>query len=653
MISNSRHANALFLQFIGIGILGLKLLGLISPANAISIIDSLGATFFFASLVTLILLFRLFFDLGIGSMAKFTCLCLAVVGVYQVFSDSGVIPWYMLSFLLLLNLIFYLELVSVEYLAFIKVPVLLLNSFAIIYLFIDYRIYLITKTHISYKLVLELAQVFELVVDSSRHTGQKALMVVLECGIFCLFPFAGFVNADRNSFSRSMKKGFALISGILLLINLGVFTHICRNVPLVYFLPIRLELGNLPVPVHPAMANDKVLAKVLSQKIKVNEGRIYPSLSFVKKRDFKEKNIVFIVLESLRRKEFNRFMPFTGELAKDGLLMNSHYSTSNISASSFHSIFRSSFPVNLTFQNPAVSNKIVFEDFLQANGYETILLKASGYSAFPERMSWGKKSIELDIPDKAKNPAVLLNETLRFLCAPGKKAIFVYLFNTHFNYYYPPEFEIHKPVLSENENLFLISPDALTLTKVENRYKNAVTYTDSVLAGFFKQAKENGIFESTVFVLFGDHGESLGESGFFAHATGPHRSQFEVPLLFVGGNVAKKEVHFPTSHSDLLPILCEQMDIQVNGGWGSNLSAPREFPLLQIDESVTGRIIVRYKKFMSIFDLDLNGNLKWLATVSNDFTIDESVAELYLGKNFLKLKAQIECDIAFIKRSIE
>jgi membrane-anchored protein YejM (alkaline phosphatase superfamily) len=346
-------------------------------------------------------------------------------------------------------------------------------------------------------------------------------------------------------------------------------------------------------------------------------------------------------------------MPFCRELASGGINLSDHYSVSNISASSFHSLFNSSFPINHAFRALGNTPEIHFHKFLLEQGYETFLLKAARYSTFPSDFHWGQKLIEPQVEDKSQDAGILLEKTAELLKKPGKKAVLVYFFNTHFNYYYPDEYEKFRPVLDENANLFLIDPTAENVKRVQNRYKNAVGYTDAMLKKFFTELEDAGISSNTVFLLMGDHGESLGEAGFFAHSTGPHVYQFAVPTLIVGSGIESEEVKTPTTHSDVLPILGDQLGIKLNNAWGHSLEQRRSYPVLQIDESVTGRLIVRHEKFMSLFDLADNGSLSWLATVANDFSIDKSVAPFYTDKSLEKLRQQISNDVDFIKTSLQ
>ncbi|MGM0600368.1 MAG: sulfatase-like hydrolase/transferase [Candidatus Rifleibacteriota bacterium] len=653
MKQENKFSGVVFFQLLAIAVLGLNLLGLVSPANALHLINNTGPSIIL-SLMVLILAFVLYkSSLNSFSLVKFSLLILLVAEIYQLGADAGVIAWYMLLFLFLITVVFFVQNFLLKKIAGIGWVFLLFNLLTILYLFLDQRIYLVTKTHISFKLLIELSKVAALVVDSSKHTGQQLLEVIFQTLYYCLLPFVGFILPCSRSNSERFEKTFIFASAVVLFIHFQLFSFVCRNVPLPYYLPVRLELGSLPVPLHPALNKNKKMQKLIDQKIEINENKIYPQVSLAPSDDFAKPDIVIILVESLRRQEFNRYMPFCRKLAGRGINLTDHYSVSNISASSFHSIFNSSFPINHAFRTIGKKPQVNFHEFLVENGYKTFLLKAAKYSTFPNDFRWGQQLIEPQIEDKSQDAGILLKKTADLLKKPGKKAVLVYFFNTHFNYYYPDEYEKFRPVLDSRANLFLINPTPDNVKKVQNRYKNAVAYTDAMLEKFFKELENSDAFSNTIFLLMGDHGESLGEAGFFAHSTGPHIYQFAVPTFMLGAGIQPEEVKTPTTHSDVLPILANQTGIKIENAWGQSLQKKRSYPLLQIDESVTGRLIVRHEKFMSLFDLSDNGNLSWLATVANDYSIDKSVAHFYTDKSLEKLQQQLSNDIAFIKTSLQ
>ena len=75
---------------------------------------------------------------------------------------------------------------------------------------------------------------------------------------------------------------------------------------------------------------------------------------------------------------------------------------------------------------------------------------------------------------------------------------------------YPPEFERYQPVCRS------VDLSACTRQSLINAYDNTIAYTDHVLADTIKvlQAVPNS---ASTMIYLSDHGESLGEHGFYLH----------------------------------------------------------------------------------------------------------------------------------------
>ena len=87
-----------------------------------------------------------------------------------------------------------------------------------------------------------------------------------------------------------------------------------------------------------------------------------------------------------------------------------------------------------------------------------------------------------------------------------------------------------------------------------NRYLNSVRYVDFFLKNLFDQYRELGLYEDTIFVIYGDHGEAFGEHGESGHGNVVYEEATEVPLLIHDPrNPEPSRITAPANHLDLAP----------------------------------------------------------------------------------------------------
>lgn len=646
---------ALSLQVVSLILLSWSLIGQIRPADSLKLLNFVGPEGAFLAAFLLLFVSCRYCSVHF-EMPLFLALLASSALCYQLPGSSGIPGWLLLLILAGGALLLALEhlLLQLSRLCFFW-PLFFFNGWSVIWLYLDRMFYTVSKTHLSINHLKQIALIYDDLVEALHFAGKGYLILFAEALVFIFAVIPASVVLCRASmkvprrFFRHSIVTLAVTLCVFLLIALR-FDFACAGLPVYEYLPLRLDLGTLPLPDHPALRNSAELRDLLYQPVLVDENRIYPQSHFAVKEGHKIPNLVMISVESLRRHEFNTIMPLSKAFAERGLWLQQHQSVTNISLSSFHSIFHSSFPINLPFSRHETEG-IPFQQFLDKLGYKPHLVVSSNYQM--QRSSfWESNLCQAQVAKHWQSTPAVLEKLFETLKQPGNKAIHAYLYNLHFNYFYPPEAELFKPVLPEDINLFLMQPDGDNLIGLRNRYANAAAFTDLVLAEFLAKAEVDGLFADTLFVIFGDHGESLGESGFITHATGPHHKQFEVAAFLIGAGVTPRMIDVPTTHADLLPIICDSMGVEVKNTFGSALSQEKGWPILQLDESVSGRIIVRHRDYMSIFDLTADRRLKWLATLSNEFSIDTSVAGLYVADSFAELAKVIRADADFIKSRI-
>jgi lipoteichoic acid synthase len=99
-------------------------------------------------------------------------------------------------------------------------------------------------------------------------------------------------------------------------------------------------------------------------------------------------------------------------------------------------------------------------------------------------------------------------------------------------------------------------------------YLNNVRYDDFWVKNVVEQYKRLGLYEDTIFVIYGDHGEAFGEHGVYHHDGAIWEEGLRVPLIvhdpkrFDGGERIKGPAH----HLDIAPTIVDMLGYEVVDG---------------------------------------------------------------------------------------
>ena len=117
-----------------------------------------------------------------------------------------------------------------------------------------------------------------------------------------------------------------------------------------------------------------------------------------------------------------------------------------------------------------------------------------------------------------------------------------------------------------------------------NRYLNSVRYEDFFLKNLFDQYKKLGVYEDTVFVILGDHGEGFGEHGRYQHDNIIYEEGLRIPLLIHDPRWCEKgcessgRIQTPVTELDILPTVVDLLGYGIKGGEYKGNSLLRPLP---------------------------------------------------------------------------
>jgi hypothetical protein len=130
------------------------------------------------------------------------------------------------------------------------------------------------------------------------------------------------------------------------------------------------------------------------------------------------------------------------------------------------------------------------------------------------------------------------DKALEFVAAHGAQRFFLWV------HYYDPhsEYEAH--------------PEVATFGDTDlDRYDAEIRFTDFHLARLIADLKARGLYDKTIFVITGDHGEGFGEHGIELHGYHLYPAQTRVPLIIRVPGLAPRVAQTPAGHVDVMPTL--------------------------------------------------------------------------------------------------
>ncbi|KKM19865.1 hypothetical protein LCGC14_1651290 [marine sediment metagenome] len=117
-------------------------------------------------------------------------------------------------------------------------------------------------------------------------------------------------------------------------------------------------------------------------------------------------------------------------------------------------------------------------------------------------------------------------------------------------------------------------PEPFATTFKESPYAGEIAYVDHCIGQVVAKLKSLDMYESSLIIVTGDHGEMLGEHGETTHMFFIYQSAMKVPLVYkLPGSSAADKIDDLASIIDIVPTVCDLLDIDPPAGiQGKNLA---------------------------------------------------------------------------------
>jgi arylsulfatase A-like enzyme/Tfp pilus assembly protein PilF len=274
-------------------------------------------------------------------------------------------------------------------------------------------------------------------------------------------------------------------------------------------------------------------------------------------------NVVFITIDTLRADHLGCYgykdihTPNIDGLARDSVKFERAFTPVPITLPSHTAMFTGTYPM-LNGMHDFSGNRLgpqqqTLASVLKDRGYATGAVVASavldsrfglnrGFDFYYDHFDFNR--LEESNLDEMERPGnVVADKVLEWLSGNYQKPFFLWmhLYDPHYPY---------RPPAPYNEEY------------KSNLYDGEIAFADAQVGRLLHFLKEKGLYQKTLIVLSGDHGEGLGEHGEKTHGFFIYNSTLHVPLLIhLPRPTAMHQLTEPVSTVDILPTVLQILGI--------------------------------------------------------------------------------------------
>ncbi|MCB1071822.1 MAG: sulfatase-like hydrolase/transferase [Chlamydiia bacterium] len=288
-------------------------------------------------------------------------------------------------------------------------------------------------------------------------------------------------------------------------------------------------------------------------------------------------NIYLFIVESLRQDFLTEKTAINIKAFRDeNITFKRTFSSANATQISWYSIFHSNYPLHWAEAKKKWKSGSIPLQLLKKMGYKVHVYSAAQLKYYGlSDVMFGKKHYLADsyhvyphyYPTQAWESDVKVVDTfIHDLDKKGSKEGNVYVFfleSTHFNYNWPENYPVHFNPISEEKTHLRVSNSLKNIELIKNRYRNSIHFMDSLFGNVLETLKDKGIYDESIVIFTGDHGEEFFEEGQLFHASHLSPMQTEPPIYMKLGNnqraYEKNVEELVISHIDIFPTVLDYL----------------------------------------------------------------------------------------------
>jgi membrane-anchored protein YejM (alkaline phosphatase superfamily) len=410
-------------------------------------------------------------------------------------------------------------------------------------------------------------------------------ILLLQSGL-CVFSWRKFEHWRHGKrIIITMISGLCLSYYCLIITSAkGHFEYVQQTIALPYYKDVLLKL----IPARIILSDIEQINrdKYLQPRQSSAELR-YPLNPLECTPVTKPYNIVLIVIDTWRFTTLQeKSTPHLKDFSKNSLNFAEHFSGGNSTQAGMFSLFYS-LPINYwTAMIDQNQGPLLIKTMLEHH-YETaihwsgeMIVPAFDKTLFHDIHPLEKKtSLEKPI----ENDQYITEKALQFLDKhdPNRPFFLFTLYLTAHHYCETDKFPAPFQPSIKNCNRLLVN-NATDPLPYFNRYRNALMFVDGQIGRILDALKESNLYDNTVVIITGDHGEEFNDNhnNYWFHASSYSDFQLKTPMLIKWPKTPAKQLTHFTSHYDLVPTLLQRVfhcnNPASDYGLGHDLFAPHK-----------------------------------------------------------------------------